>query len=248
MTDLVNCTITDGIALVELNRPEKRNALSNELIVRLNKVLIDLEQDSALRVVILGGSGPSFCAGMDLQGVLDDAQAMAGMLMGFSEAMRRLRRLPVPVIARVQGAAIGGGCGLCVVADFAITHPEARLGYPEVSLGVSPAVVAPWLIKRIGAGPAREMLLSGGTMNGEDALHRGLVSSVCALDELEESALALAQKLTSGGQHAIAVTKQWLNELDGSMEDAPCIRAAELSAEVITSEEARQRLKAVMKP
>ena len=247
MSDLVHCNRIDGTAIVELNRPEKRNALSLELIGRFNEVLSELDADDSLRVVILGGTGKSFCAGMDLQGVLDDAKAMAGMLMGLSEAMRRLRRLPVPVIARVHGAAIGGGCGLTAVADFAITHPEARLGYPEVSLGVCPAVVAPWLVKRIGAGPAREMLLAGGTMNGDEALQRGLVSSVCARDELDQAAMNLAERLSTGGRHAMAVTKNWLNELDGSLEDAPFIRAAELSAEVIATEEAILRLKAVMK-
>jgi len=89
---------------------------------------------------------------MDLRGVMDDPQAMSGMLHGLSQVARRIRRLPVPTIARVQGAAVGGGCGLMVVTDFAITHAEAKVGYPEVDLGVCPAVVAPWLMRRIGAG------------------------------------------------------------------------------------------------
>ena len=86
-----------------------------------------------------------------------------------------------------------------------MTHPEAKLGYPEVSLGVCPAVVAPWLIKRIGAGPAREMLLAGGTLTGPEALERGLVTSVCPREELEEATMQLAKKLATGGQHAMAV-------------------------------------------
>lgn len=246
MAELVQASIEDGIAIVELDRAEKRNALSPEMINELNEALTGLEGNDGLRVLVLAGRGNCFCAGMDLHGVLDDPAAMGGMLMGLSEAMRRIRRLPVPVIARVNGAAIGGGCGLCVVADFALTHPEAKLGYPEVSLGVCPAVVAPWLIKRIGAGPAREMLLAGGTLTGSEALERGLVTSVYPREELEEATMQLAKKLATGGQHAMAVTKHWLNELDGSLEDAPFIRAAELSAEVIASTEAQERLKALL--
>jgi len=128
MADLVRTTRIDDVVTLELNRPDKRNALSIELIADLNDAIGAIEHDETVRVVILGGLGKSFCSGMDLRGVLDDAQAMSGMLLGLSEAARRLRRLPVPVIARVQGAAIGGGCGLSVVADIALTHPEARLG------------------------------------------------------------------------------------------------------------------------
>ncbi len=247
MSDLVQLELDGGIARLDLDRPDKHNALSIGLIESLNDAIGTIEGNDDVRVVVFGGRGRSFCAGMDLQGVLDDAHAMADMLKGLSIAMRRLRRLPVPVIARVQGAAIGGGCGLCVVADFALTHPEAKLGYPEVGLGVCPAVVAPWLVRRIGAGPARELLLAGGTMSGDEALQRGLVTALHPRDELEDAALGLARHLAKGGKQAIAVTKQWLNQLDGSLEDGPLDRAAELSAEVIATEEARERLQSIFK-
>ena len=247
MSEHVQLENEQGIVRLELDRPDKHNALSIGLIDALNDAIGTIEEQDDIRAVILGGRGRSFCAGMDLQGVLDDAEAMAGMLKGLSIAMRRLRRLPVPVIARVQGAAVGGGCGLCVVADFALSHPEAKLGYPEVGLGVCPAVVAPWLVRRIGAGPAREMLLAGGTMTGEDALRRGLITALHPREELEDAAMDLARHLAKGGKNAMAVTKQWLNELDGSLDDDPLDRAAELSAEVIATDEARERLQAVFK-
>jgi methylglutaconyl-CoA hydratase len=248
MADLVLTTRTNDIVVLELNRPEKRNALSVELIAALNDAIGDLEGDDSVRAVVLGGRGKSFCAGMDLQGVLDDPEAMAGMLLGLSEAARRMRRLPVPVIARVHGAAIGGGCGLCVVADIALTHEEARLGYPEVGLGVCPAVVAPWLIKKVGAGRARTLLLTGGTMTGSDAHAIGMVDALHPKEGLEQAAVDLAENLARGGQQALAVTKRWLNVLDGSMEDEPSIEAARLSAEVIAGEEAQSRLKAIFSP
>ncbi|MDG2291876.1 MAG: enoyl-CoA hydratase/isomerase family protein [Phycisphaerales bacterium] len=246
MADLVRATRTDDVFTLELNRPDKRNALSIELIADLNDAIGTIENDGTIRVVILGGLGKSFCSGMDLRGVLDDAQAMSGMLLGLSEAARRLRRLPVPVIARVQGAAIGGGCGLSVVADIALTHPEARLGYPEVSLGVCPAVVAPWLIKKIGAGRARSLLLTGGTMSGQQALQLGMVDQLHPQEDLDSAALHLAHELAAGGQQAMAVTKQWLNELDGSMDDDPSITGAQLSAQVIAGSEAQERLRSIL--
>jgi methylglutaconyl-CoA hydratase len=233
----------DGIVTITMNRPEARNALSVDLIDALNNAIASVEKDDAARVMILAGAGKVFCAGMDLKGVLHDAKAMAGMLRGLSVAMRKIRRLLIPTIARVQGAAVGGGCGLMVVTDFAVTHPQAKVGYPEVDLGVCPAVVAPWLIRKIGAGPARRMLLAGGTMSGADGHALGLTTHLVEEAALKLTTEQLAEQLIKGGKHAMSVTKRWLNELDGSMEEGPFERAAELSAEVIAGEEAQTRLR-----
>jgi methylglutaconyl-CoA hydratase len=240
---LVELTHTDHIVTAEFNRAEKHNALSPELIESLHEALDALERDQDMRVLILGGLGKSFCAGMDLRGVLNDVNAMGEMLSGLGRATYRLRQLPVPVIARVQGAAIGGGCGFAAVADLAITHPEAKLGYPEVSLGICPAVVAPWLIRKIGAGPARAMLLQGGTQSGEAAYEMGLVDHLVQREELDGAAMDLAQKLARGGGVAIAATKAWLNELEGPVSLETLERGAVLSTEVIAGEDAQERLK-----
>ncbi len=256
MAELVQTTIVDGVATLMMNRPEARNALSLELIEAMNTAVQGISnqqsaasgqkgQNSEIRVMILAGAGKVFCAGMDLKGVLSDPMKMSQMLRGLSVFMRRVRRLTIPTIARVQGAAVGGGCGLMAVTDFAITHPEAKVGYPEVDLGVCPAVVAPWLIKKIGAGRARAMLLAGGTMSGQDGFAAGLVSHLIAADQLESATTELATKLVKGGPHAMAVTKKWLNELDGSMEEAPFDKAAELSAQVIAGPEAQGRLRKI---
>lgn len=245
MDDLVLMDFVDGIATLTLNRHEARNALSPELIKALEQAVTALENNENLRVMILAGEGKAFCAGMDLKGVVSDAQKMGGMLRGLSRVMRRIRRLAVPTISRVQGAAVGGGCGLMVMTDFAITHPEAKVGYPEVDLGVCPAVVAPWLVRKIGAGRARAMLLAGGTMSGEMGYQQGLASHLVPREQLEETAVQLAQSLKRGEKNALAVTKRWLNELDGSYEDAVFDKAAELSAQVIAGEEAQARLRPI---
>jgi methylglutaconyl-CoA hydratase len=242
MPDLVLTSRDAAVTTITLNRPEQRNALSPGLIGALERTIADLHEDDETRVVILTGAGRCFCAGMDLKGVIDDPEAMAGMLHGLGRVMLGIRRLPVPTIARVQGAAIGGGCGLMVVTDFAVTHPEAKVGYPEVSLGVCPAVVAPWLMRRVGAGRARAMLLGGGTMTGQAGYEAGLATHLAGREELDTATTDLARGLARGGRRALAVTKQWLNELDGPLDEQVAERGATLSAEVIAGEEARERL------
>ncbi len=232
-----------GVTTMTLNRPSKRNALSLELIEAMHVKLDEVERNDAMRVFVLAGEGRSFCAGMDLKGVIDDPVKMKEMLRKLSEATKRIRCLPVPTIATVQGAAVGGGCGLMVVCDFAFTHKEAKVGYPEVDLGVCPAVVAPWLIKKIGAGKARAMLLAGGTMSGEQGFQAGLATHLCEQDALLDSVTTFALNLARGGKDAMATTKKWLNELDGSLDSDVLLRAADLSAEIIAGEEAQTRLK-----
>ena len=165
------------------------------------------------------------------------------MLRGLAKVSKRIRTLPVPTIARVQGAAIGGGCGLMVVCDFAFTHPEAKVGYPEVDLGICPAVVAPWLIKKLGAGKARAMLLAGGTISGTQGFEAGLATHLCSIEDLPTAVDTFALNLAAGGRDALATTKRWLNELDGSLDDAVLQKAADLSADVIAADEAQTRLR-----
>jgi methylglutaconyl-CoA hydratase len=233
----------DNVVTLTLNRPGKRNALSLDLIRALHSALDDVEKIDDMRVLLLAGEGRAFCAGMDLRGVVDDSNAMREMLRLLSQAAQRIRLLPVPTIACVQGAAIGGGCGLMVVCDFAFTHPESKVGYPEVDLGVCPAVVAPWLIKKIGAGKARAMLLAGGTMSGQQGFDAGLATHICDLEDLPTATMAFALNLARGGKEALAVSKRWLNELDGSLDDEVLLKAANLSADVIAGDEAQSRVK-----
>jgi len=237
-----------AVATLTLNRPDVRNALSLELIEAVEAVLDDVEQgvrDGDVRVLVLAGAGRAFCAGMDLKGVLSDPAAMRRTLHGLARVTRRIAELPVPTMARVQGAAIGGGCGLMVVPDLAITHAEAKVGYPEVSLGLCPAVVAPWLIRRIGSGRARAMLLGGRTVSGTEAHDLGLATHLAGRDELETRAVELAAELAAGSPAALAVTKRWLDELDAPVSADVLARGADLSADVLAGDEAQQRLRAV---
>jgi len=234
-----------AIVELRLDRPDARNALSLELVADLRTGLERIGGDPSVRVIVLAAEGRAFCAGMDLKALRREPTRMGDLLMAISRLAREIRRARVPVIAQVQGAAVGGGCGLATVCDFAFTHAEAKIGYPEVGLGVCPAVVAPWLIRKIGAGPARRLLLTGGTIAGREALEIGLVTHLAERDSLEDATLELARHLARGGPNAMAVTKRWLNELDGSLDDDVLDEAARLSAEVVQGEEAQSRLAAL---
>ena len=126
---------------------------------------------------------------------------------------------------------------------FAFTHAESKVGYPEVDLGVCPAVVAPWLMKKLGAGRARAMLLAGGTMTGKQGFEAGLATHLCGLDDLPSAVNEFAENLAKGGKNALATTKRWLNELDGSLDDDVLQKGADLSAKIIAGSEAQTRLR-----
>jgi methylglutaconyl-CoA hydratase len=167
------------------------------------------------------------------------------LLSSLAEASIKLRTLPAITIASVNGAAIGGGCGLVTVCDFAITHADSKMGFPEVDLGVCPAVVAPWLVRKLGAGRARAMLLRGGVMSGTEALQLGLVSEcIESRDGLDSATQALAEKLLAGAPGALRATKNLLNTLDGSTDLELAIRSAKVSADVLATDEARTILRA----
>lgn len=249
MQELALLEIKDRVATLTLNRPEARNALSLDLLGALHAQVDRLKEAPDISVLILTSEGKSFCAGMDLKEVLIDPdtnpKTPLNLLTSLAEFAIKLRALPVPVIAAIKGAAIGGGCGLTCVCDFSITHADCKMGFPEVDLGLCPAVVAPWVVRRLGPGKARTLLLAGGLISGADASEMGLVTNLVGTrDDVDAAAADLASKLAAGGPRAIAATKMLLNELDGSLDEDLALRGAALSAQVLTTPEAQQALRA----
>ncbi len=244
MSTLATLTTAPPHATLTLNRPDARNALSIDLLESLHARIDELAGRPDIHVVTLTGTGKAFCAGMDLKQVLNTPGAPLKLLTLLAEFCLKLRALPAVTIAAVNGAAIGGGCGLSTVCDISVTHADSRMGFPEVDLGVCPAVVAPWLVRKIGAGPARAVLLRGGVLSGADAHSRGIVDH-CAgsRDELDAAVRSLADKLATGGPRALSATKALLNELDGSIDADQARRAAELSAGVLNTPEAQAMLR-----
>jgi enoyl-CoA hydratase/carnithine racemase len=182
-------------------------------------------------VLLLAGEGKAFCAGMDLKAVLGDEHAPLRLLTALAEATIALRTLPCVTLAVVRGAAIGGGCGLAAVCDLCVSHAGSVMGYPEVDLGVCPAVVAPWLVQKVGMGRARRILLLGGTMSGTQAKELGMVDELVETpEELDARAQQIAARLALGGPHALAATKALLNSLEGSAGDAGSAAGVQLAA------------------
>ncbi len=244
MSELTLLTTSGRIATLSLNRPDARNSLSLDLLAALLARVAELEKRPDLSVLIVTGEGKAFCAGMDLKAVLSDASLPLKLLSSLAEFCIRLRKLPMVTVAKVNGAAIGGGCGLATVCDLALTHADSKMGFPEVDLGVCPAVVAPWLVRKIGPGRARHILLAGGVMSGQQAFEAGIVNHVVPTrDDLDKAVADAAARLATGGPNALRATKALLNELDGSLDDRLGRRAAELSAQVLATAEAQEMLR-----
>lgn len=242
MSDLAPLDIQPPVARLYLNRPDKRNALSLDLLAALRERVATLALRTDVSVVLLAGKGPTFCAGMDLKAVLTEPGAPLRLLQSIAELTISIRELPQVVVAKVHGAAIGGGCGLVAVADIALTHPDAKLGYPEVDLGVCPAVVAPWLVAAVGSSMARRILLQGGTMSGQRAMEAGLVMEAVPQESLDARTEEVIARLASAGPRAMAATKSHLNRIAGAELYEHVRRGAHISAEVIAGPEAQARL------
>jgi methylglutaconyl-CoA hydratase len=209
----------DGSAWITLNRPEVHNAFDDRLIVELTAALADLGADDAARAVVLTGSGRSFSAGADLNWMrrsstygeaenVADAKALASL-------MKTLHELPKPTVARVNGAALGGGAGLVACCDIAVASAEARFGTTEVRLGLIPAVIGPYVVAAIGLRQARRLMLTGERIAAAEAARIGLVHDVVLPERLDAAVAALLADLLKGGPGALAAVKQLLRDLAG---------------------------------
>lgn len=251
MSELATLEINGPVATVTINRPEQRNAMSIEMLEALHACVDRLEETQGVVVTVLTGAGRAFCAGMDLKQVIiakdrggsGEPMLPKRLLASLGRLTVKIRCLPSVVVAKVNGAAIGGGCGLACVADLVVTHADAKLGFPEVDLGLCPAVVTPWLVRKIGGGPARAVLLQGGVMSGERAGEIGIADIVCAdRDSLDSATDEVVQRYTKAGPEALAATKELLNDLDRSRDEDLVLRGAQLSATVLATEAAQAAL------
>lgn len=222
------------IATITFNRPEKRNALSFEMIGEFVAALDEIERSDAL-VAILTGAGKAFCAGMDLEELksltgkspaenLEDSKRMA-------QLFRRLYDFPKPTIAAVNGAAIAGGTGLATMCDFTLAVPDAKFGYTEVRIGFVPAIVSSILVWQVGHKIARDLLLTGRIFDAAEAHQLGLVNDVVASESLMNRARELAGELMENSPTSLRLTKKLLNDfirdvLDRQTEEAVAENAA----------------------
>jgi methylglutaconyl-CoA hydratase len=204
-----------GIATITLNRPDKRNAISYELIEELLAALDEVAQSSAL-VLILTGAGKAFCSGMDLENLKALVGRSPEQNMKDSETMAHLFRslydFPRPTLAAVNGAAIAGGCGLATLCDFTLAVPEAKFGYTEVRIGFVPAIVSTFLLRQVGEKHARDLLLTGRIITAEEAHRIGLINEIVPAEMLIQRARELALQLLENSPASLACTKRLLSE------------------------------------
>jgi methylglutaconyl-CoA hydratase len=206
-----------GIERLILARPEVRNAFNEGMIAELNWWADSVAADRSVRVAVIEGAGPVFCAGADLEWM----NRMAGFsreqnLLDAGELARAfaaLDRMPVPVIGRVHGAALGGGVGLAAICDIIVAAEDTVFGFTEVRLGLIPAVIAPYVLSRIGRAAARELFLTGERFGAARAKELGLVQSVVRPDRLDDEVRRYVDALLAGAPGAQAEAKQLIAEV-----------------------------------
>jgi methylglutaconyl-CoA hydratase len=219
-----------GVLTLTLDRPHKRNALSSALIEALHQALDRADLDADVRVVVLRGAGKDFCAGADLEELLQSADRTPAeneaSALRLGQLFTRIRRLPKPVLAVVQGRALAGGAGLATACDLVLAGAGAQLGYPEIQRGFVPAMVMTILRRLAGDRIALDLVLTGRVLGAEEARAAGLVSRVIPDSELERESTELAAALAGSSATALAFTKRLFHELDGaSFEDGVALGA-----------------------
>jgi methylglutaconyl-CoA hydratase len=236
-------TDSRGVATITLDRAEKHNALSAELIADLGRAAERLAADPSVRVVVLTGAGRSFSAGADLgwmraqfaahrEGRLAEARRLAHML-------RRLNTLPKPLIGRINGQAFGGGLGLIAVCDVAVAVAGARFGFTETRLGLIPATISPYVLARMGEGPARSVFMSARLFDAEEARALGLVHRVVADDSLDAAIEREIEAYLAAAPGAVAAAKALARSLGPRIDEATIERSIGLLADIWESPEAQ---------
>lgn len=230
----------DGIVVLTLNRPDRRNALSGALVEALIDALAAAGADPATRVVVLTGSGGTFCAGGDLA---DGMAGSDGLLAGhqrrgrFADLLLAIRELRVPVIAAVNGDALGGGCGLAAGCDLVVADPAARLGTPEIKLGLFPWIILAVLQRDVPRKPLLELVLTGDKWTAERARELGLVNQVCAPGEVLTAARALATRIAAASPAIVGFGKAAFHRIaDQPLDDALAYMQSQLTLNLLTED------------
>jgi methylglutaconyl-CoA hydratase len=248
---VIQIHLENRIGYIILNRPEKRNALNDEMAAAFHKALNDFKDNTDCKIVIVKAMGEAFCAGADL-GYLQKLQAYTyeqnlqdstNLMQMFSA----LHHFPKITIAQVQGAALAGGCGLAGLADFCFATPDSKFGYTEVKIGFIPAIVSVFLSKKIGENAAKRLLLTGEIITAQEALIINLITKVVANEEIEKEVNNFAAQLVqSVSGESIALTKQLLTQMDGKSLDEQLNIAAQANAKARGTEDCKKGISAFL--
>jgi methylglutaconyl-CoA hydratase len=213
-------TISPGpVTTVTLNRPDVRNAFNEELIAELTEWARGVPADGSVRAVVLRGAGPVFCAGADLHWMSKvrgySREENVGDARQAASLYHAMDSLPVPIIGRVHGAALGGGAGLAAVCDVVIATEDAMFGFTEVTLGIVPAMISPYVVRKIGLSAARHLCLSGARFSAARAREIGLAHEVVPEQELDEAVDRQVALFSKAAPSAVAAAKRILREVYG---------------------------------
>lgn len=236
-----------AVALITLNAAERRNAIDLEMVEGLHAVLDRLEADEGLAAVVLTGAGEkAFAAGADIAQLRDRTAADA--LRGInSRVFARIEELPVPVVAAVRGYALGGGCELALACDLRVAGEGAKLGQPEVKLGIIPGAGGTYRLPRlVGLGRARELIYTGRIVTAAEAERIGLVEKVVPDDEVVAAALALAEEIATGGVLAVRAAKSVMNQVARPGQQGAVALESTAQAVLFDSDDKRARMDAFL--
>ncbi len=241
----------DGrVGRVWLDRPEVRNAFNAVMIGELREGFRSLAADDAVRVVVLSGRGPSFCAGADLawmrEGIGYAPEQNLRETLDLADCLHDLYSLPKPTVARVNGPAIGGGTGFLAACDIALASTEARFGLSEVKIGVVPAAISPYVLRRIGESRARQYFLTGERFDAFRAEAIGLVNAAVPPAELDARVEAIVASLLSSGPEALAKAKELITRVPAMSFEEAKRYTAEMIASLRTSAEAQEGMAAFL--
>jgi methylglutaconyl-CoA hydratase len=251
MNERVRLALDGGVLTATLNRPDKKNAIDTPMLDALVATFDRAELDATVRVVALRGAGSDFCAGMDLNELLASAdrsvEANRRAALHFADVLLRMRRLPKPVVAVVQGRALAGGCGLATACDLVLAAASARFGYPEVQRGFVPAIVLALLRRAVGEKLAFDLAATGRVLGAAEAAAGGLVSRVYDDAVFEREVDAVLRGLAASSASALALTKQHFYRLDGLGVEDGLRLGAEVNAVSRTTPDFRAALQAFLK-
>jgi len=240
----------DHVGRLTFSRPEIHNAFNSTLIREMLHLFGEIENDGHLRLVVLTGEGKSFCAGADLNWmkavVSQSFEQNLAESNELAELFHRIYTFKRPIVGRINGAAIGGGTGFVAVCDIAIAARSAKFSFSEVKIGVVPACIGPYVIKKMGEGKARELFITGERMNSERAFEVGLVNKVVDDEALDDEVNRLIESLLSSGPEAVGVAKKLVSEVPGMSPDEFKPFTAEMIARLRLSEEGQEGMNAFL--
>lgn len=244
--------ITDGVARLTLNRADKRNALTREMLAEFVARLKEIAARSDVRCVVLTASGPWFCAGMDLKQMQeaaagpDASQVWRSDTQLYHDAVKTLFDLPMPTLAVVQGGAVAGGLGLVLACDITLATAAATFALPEPKRGITAAIVTPLLVHRTGPGPAAFILLSAVALDARQALRFGICHVIAEPDRFETAVAEMIRSILSGAPGALEITKRQLRACTSGGFSQQLERSAVISAQTRDTAEAREGLAAFL--